>query len=83
MNATGKSGISAIGKDAIDHKSPARRNFLLGAGAATVAGAAAVVVVVAVKQPPGAVKTSKASVPEGRGYRLSEHVRSYYRTTTI
>ena len=81
MNATGKSGISAIGKDAIDHKSPARRNFLLGAGAATVAGAAAVVV--AVKQQPGAVKTSKASVPDGRGYRLSEHVRSYYRTTTI
>ena len=80
MNATGKSGISVIDKDAIDHKSPARRNFLLGAGAATVAGAAAVV---AVKQKPVAVKTSKASVPEGRGYQLSEHVRSYYRTTTI
>ena len=80
MNATGKSGISAIDKDAIGHKSPARRNFLLGAGAATVAGAAAVV---AVKQKPAAVKTSKASVPEGRGYQLSEHVRSYYRTTTI
>ena len=80
MNATGKSGINAIDKNAIDHKSPARRNFLLGAGAATVAGAAAVV---AVKQKPVAVKTSKASVPEGRGYHLSEHVRSYYRTTTI
>ena len=80
MKATGKSGISVIDKIAIDHKSPARRSFLLGAGAATVAGAAAVV---AVKQKPVAVKTSKASVPEGRGYQLSEHVRSYYRTTTI
>ena len=80
MKATGKSGISVIDKNAIDHKSPARRSFLLGAGAATVAGAAAMV---AVKQQPVAVKTSKASVPEGRGYQLSEHVRSYYRTTTI
>lgn len=59
---------------------PARRNFLLGAGAATVAGAAAIA---AVKQKPAVVKTSKASVPEGQGYQLSEHVRSYYRTTTI
>ena len=81
MKATGKSGISVIDKNAIDHKAPARRSFLLGAGAATVAGAAAMVV--AVKQKPVAVKTSKASVPEGRGYQLSEHVRSYYRTTTI
>ena len=80
MNATDKSGIRAIDKNAIDHKSPARRSFLLGAGAATVAGAAAVV---AVKKKPVMVKTSKASVPEGRGYQLSEHVRSYYRTTTI
>ena len=80
MNAIGKSGKSAIDKNAVDHKTPARRSFLLGAGLATVAGAAAIV---AVKQKPAAVKTSRASVPEGRGYQLSEHVRSYYRTTTI
>ena len=57
-----------------------RRQFLLGASAASVAGAAALV---AVKQPDVTVKTSKASVPAGKGYQLSEHVRSYYRTATI
>ena len=64
----------------VQPKTSGRRNFLLGAGAATVAGAAAVA---AVKQKPAMVNTSKASVPEGRGYQLSEHVRSYYRTTAI
>ena len=64
----------------VQPKTSGRRNFLLGAGAATVAGAAAVA---AVKQKPAMVKTSKASVPAGRGYQLSEHVRSYYRTTAI
>lgn len=57
-----------------------RRQFLLGASAASVAGAAALV---AVKQPETTVKTSRASVPAGKGYQLSEHVRSYYRTATI
>ena len=59
---------------------PGRRHFLLGAGAASVAGAAALV---AAKKPAATVKTSKASVPAGKGYQLSEHVRNYYRTTTI
>jgi hypothetical protein len=57
-----------------------RRHFLLGAGAASVAGAAALV---AVKASESTVKTSKAGVPAGKGYQLSEHVRNYYRTTTI
>lgn len=59
---------------------PGRRHFLLGAGAASVAGAAALV---AAKKPAATVKTSKSSVPAGKGYQLSEHVRNYYRTTTI
>ena len=59
---------------------PGRRHFLLGAGAASVAGAAALVVA---NKPDATVKTSKASVPAGKGYQLSEHVRNYYRTTTI
>jgi hypothetical protein len=59
---------------------PGRRHFLLGAGAASVAGAAALM---AVKPPESTVKTSKAGVPAGKGYQLSEHVRNYYRTTTI
>lgn len=59
---------------------PGRRHFLLGAGAASVAGAAALV---ATKPQESIVKTSKASVPAGKGYQLSEHVRNYYRTTTV
>jgi uncharacterized membrane protein len=61
-------------------KTPARRHFLIGAGVATIAGAA---VLVAKPTKPAAVKTSKASVPPGAGYQLSEHVRSYYRSTTV
>ncbi len=59
---------------------PGRRHFLLGAGAASAAAAAALVVT---RKPDTTVKTSKASVPPGQGYQLSEHVRNYYRTTTI
>jgi len=61
-------------------KTLARRHFLIGAGAATVAGAAALV---AKPNKPAAVKTSKATVPPGAGYQLSEHVRNYYRSTTV
>lgn len=57
-----------------------RRGFLIGAGAASVAGAAAVV---ATKKVESTVKTSKAGVPAGKGYQLTEHVRNYYRTTTV
>jgi len=59
-----------------------RRSFLAGAGAASVAGVAAVVTVQQ-KAAPARVKTSKASVEPGAGYQLSEHVRSYYRTTKV
>ena len=59
---------------------PGRRGFLLGASAASVAGAAGLL---AAKKSESTVKTSKASVPAGKGYQLSEHVRNYYRTTTI
>jgi hypothetical protein len=59
---------------------PGRRSFLLGAGAASVGAAA---VLATVKPPASTVKTSKAGVPAGKGYQLSEHVRNYYRTTTV
>jgi hypothetical protein len=59
-----------------------RRSFLTGAGAATVAGAAALVMQPA-PPAPRTVKTRKATVPPGQGYQLSEHVRSYYRTTSV
>jgi hypothetical protein len=59
-----------------------RRGFLAGAGAASVAGAAALV---APQKPakPAPVKTSKADIEPGAGYQLTEHVRNYYRSTTV
>ncbi len=61
-------------------KNKGRRNFLVGASAASVAGVAALVVST---KPETNVKTSKAGIPAGKGYQLTEHVRNYYRTTTI
>ncbi|MEC4718946.1 hypothetical protein RY831_07295 [Noviherbaspirillum sp. CPCC 100848] len=57
----------------------ARRTFFAGLGLAAAAGIAA-------KFSP---KTSapeadgKAAEPQGDGYRLTEHIKKYYRTTTI
>lgn len=58
-----------------------RRQFLLGAGATSVAAAAAVVATVK----PGAIPKAdaKSKVQGGRGYELTEHVRNYYRTTAV
>lgn len=58
---------------------PARRGFLLGAGAAGAAGAA----VIATKG--GALPPAKAAQPVlgpkgGGGYHVTDHVRQYYRT---
>ena len=58
-----------------------RRRFLLGAGVASVTAAAALVAVRKIQPVP--VKTSKAQVPAGLGYQVSEHVRNYYRTTAV
>ncbi len=57
-----------------------RRNFLLAVGA----GSAATVAAIATKSVPqdGASKPKQKAKKEG-GYQLSEHVRSYYRTTLV
>ena len=56
-----------------------RRNFLLTAGAAGVAGAAAVATKTAL-QPADAQKNDKRAT---RGYQVSEHINNYYRTTKV
>jgi hypothetical protein len=64
-------------------KSPSgnRRQFLLGAGAASVATVAAVVSTV---KPAAVVKPgAKVRADSGRGYELTEHIRNYYRTTAV
>jgi hypothetical protein len=57
----------------------ARRSFFAGLGLAAAAG-------VAVKLAPSAAVealSEPADEAEGKSYRLSEHVKKYYRTTTI
>jgi hypothetical protein len=60
-------------------RTPSRRNFLLAVGAGSVAAAAAVVTGGS-PQPPASSASDKT---RGEGYRLTEHVRNYYRTTRI
>ena len=56
-----------------------RRNFLIAVGA----GSGAAIAAVAAKTVPqtGAAATDKAR--DGAGYKLSEHIRKYYRTTLV
>ena len=55
-----------------------RRSFFAGMGLAVAAG-------VGIKLAPKAVlpQAVVSAEPEGDGYRLTEHVKKYYRTTSI
>jgi hypothetical protein len=57
-----------------------RRNFLFAVGASGAAGAAAIVASVAPQAAPVAKGDEKRIT---RGYHVSEHVRSYYKTTKV
>lgn len=61
-----------------EQKKIARRTFFAGLGLAAAAGVAA-------KLTPNATTavTQAPDTPQGDGYRLSEHIKKYYRTTTI
>jgi hypothetical protein len=62
-----------------EQKKVARRSFFAGLGLVAAAGVAA-------KLAPASVAEAVAeqpAEPEGNSYRLSEHVKKYYRTTTI
>lgn len=57
-----------------------RRTFFAGLGLAAAAGVAAKL------SPSGAIPEqvpALPSEPKDKGYRLTEHIRKYYRTTTI
>ncbi|WP_076591135.1 hypothetical protein [Herminiimonas arsenitoxidans] len=61
-------------------KSP-RRNFIAGLGVVAAGGVAA-------KLAPESITSAISNVlpaqdPDGDSYRLTEHVKKYYRTTTI
>lgn len=57
-----------------------RRHFLFAAGASS---AAATVLVAGRKDGTAVQSTETKSPPAGTGYRVTEHVRNYYRTTKV
>lgn len=63
-----------------DHNSRlSRRNFLLTLGAGGAATAAAIVAKNAPTTDPAPDKSKRS----GKGYRVSEHINNYYRTTKV
>lgn len=63
----------------------ARRGFLAGAGVlAAAAGATALAPRMPAGPSPAAVPDLTPKVPDdNKGYRVSEHIRKYYRTTLV
>jgi hypothetical protein len=58
---------------------PARRTFFTLLGGAAAAGVAAKLT----SHPPVPGAAEPAKEPQGDGYRLTEHIKKYYRTTSI
>jgi len=66
------------------NRSPARRGFLAGAGAAGIAGAA--VVAAGGKQASAIAEVADEAPPKqaaSRGYHETDHIRKYYDTTKV
>lgn len=62
---------------------PSRRGFMLGAAAAGAATAAVVALPTQPAGQPPAAGTEPPKPERGGGYRLSEHVKQYYKTTLV
>jgi hypothetical protein len=58
----------------------ARRSFFAGLGLIATAGIAAKLSTKSITAP---MAEPASATPQGDGYRLTEHVKKYYRTTTI
>ncbi len=64
----------------MDKTKRSRRNFLVAVGA----GSAATVAAVAAKTvAPVAGEAAKTAQAKGAGYKVTEHIRKYYRTTLV
>ncbi|MGY8523724.1 twin-arginine translocation signal domain-containing protein [Paracidovorax citrulli] len=61
----------------------ARRNFLAGAGVVAAAAGTAALTSHTPALAPLANSTPDAAPADSKGYRISEHVRKYYRTTLV
>lgn len=66
-------------KSSPSRRTSSRRTFLLAVGAGGVAAAAAVISRGTPSSKPSSAKDNSGS----QGYRLTEHVRNYYRTAQI
>jgi hypothetical protein len=66
-------------KDSTRKPGSGRRNFLLALGAGSAATVAAVIGKGVTAVAPG----GRQEKPAAKGYQLSEHVRTYYRTAKI
>lgn len=65
-----------------EQKKITRRNFFAGIGAVAAAGTA-VSLTAPVAGLTGQAADTPESEPEGKSYRLTDHIRRYYRTTTL
>jgi hypothetical protein len=82
MNASSQELQETIMSES-QNKPPSRRGFMLGAA---VAGAATAAVVALPKQAADADPVTEVEPPKpekGGGYRLSDHVKQYYKTTLV
>jgi hypothetical protein len=74
--------LDCFGKEGV-MKSPdrklSRRNFLLAAGAGSVAATAAVVAGTSAQGEPRKTEVASGS----KGYHVTEHIRKYYNTTKV
>ncbi|GAA0793608.1 formate dehydrogenase [Cupriavidus gilardii] len=61
----------------------ARRHFLAGAGVVAAAAGAAALTARTPAAPAGAIPAPEPTAADSNGYRVSEHVRKYYRTTLV
>ncbi len=61
-------------------KSKSRRTFLLTAG---VGGAGAAVAAAALREQPARNDAAVGTAPASDGYRISEHILKYYKTTEV
>lgn len=61
----------------------ARRHFLAGAGVVAAAAGATALTSRTPAAPVAVVPAAEPAPVDGKGYRVSEHVRKYYRTTLV
>jgi hypothetical protein len=76
-NSNGSGEVTSVSASSIP--TTKRRGFLVGAASTSAAGIAAV----ALSQKSVALAPTSTAAAPSSGYQVSEHVKRYYRTTTV